>query len=91
MPKPMSAEQAIRIAESWLALPNVAIVDPGPRHQEMLFQLIRKVGVAGNLTTDAHLAVLAIENQAQLASSDSDFSRFPGLRWTNPLDRPRKS
>jgi len=42
---------------------------------------------AGNLTTDAHLAALAIEYQAELASTDSDFGRFRGLRWFNPLAR----
>ncbi len=42
-------------------------------------------GPAGNLTTDAHLAAIAIEHQAQICSNDSDFSRFPGLRWHNPL------
>lgn len=43
------------------------------------------LGSAGNLTTDAHLAALAIEHQAELHSSDADFARFPGLRWRNPL------
>jgi hypothetical protein len=70
-----------------LDLPNVDIVEPGPRHAEILFRLLRQVGVAGNLTTDAHLAALAIEHQAQLASTDHDFARFPGLRWFNPLAR----
>jgi predicted nucleic acid-binding protein len=42
-------------------------------------------GASGGLTTDAHLAALAIEYQAELFSNDSDFSRFPGLRWTDPL------
>jgi len=50
-----------------------------------LFHLIRHVGVAGNLSTDAHLAALAIEYQAELVSNDRDFGRFPGLRWFNPL------
>ena len=34
---------------------------------------------------DAHIAALAIETQAVVHSNDSDFSRFPGLRWINPL------
>ena len=37
------------------------------------------------LTTDAQLAALAIEHDAQVCSSDSDFGRFAGLRWVNPL------
>jgi len=39
------------------------------------------------LTTDAHLAALAIEYQGELASTDTDFARFPGLRWFNPVAR----
>ena len=49
------------------------------------FGLIEAVGTAGNLTTDAHLAALAIEHQAEMHSTDADMARFPGLRWTNPL------
>ena len=41
--------------------------------------------VGGNLVPDAHIAALAMENEAELQSNDSDFGRFPGLRWTNPL------
>jgi predicted nucleic acid-binding protein len=37
------------------------------------------------LTTDAHLAALAIEHGAELYSADADFSRFPGVSWSNPL------
>ena len=37
------------------------------------------------LLTDAHIAALAIDNQAVVHSNDSDFSRFAGLRWSNPL------
>ena len=40
---------------------------------------------SGQLTTDVHIAALAIEHQAELCSNDSDFSRFPGLRWSDPL------
>jgi predicted nucleic acid-binding protein len=41
-----------------------------------------------NLVTDAHLATLAIEHGCGLASSDSDFARFPKLKWSNPLSQP---
>ncbi len=57
----------------------------GEQHGEILFRLLEQLGTAGNLTTDAHLAALAIEYQAELASTDTDFARFPGLRWFNPL------
>ena len=56
----------------------------GDRHREILFDLLRRLGLAGNLTTDAHLAALTIEHQAELHSTDADFARFSGLRWRNP-------
>ncbi|MGI8989757.1 MAG: PIN domain-containing protein [Bryobacteraceae bacterium] len=42
-------------------------------------------GTGGNLTSDAHLAALAIEHGAELCSCDGDFARFSRLRWRNPL------
>ena len=41
--------------------------------------------MGGNLTTDAHLAALAIEHDLEVCTTDTDFARFPGLRWKNPL------
>jgi hypothetical protein len=45
---------------------------------------LERLGTAGNLTTDAHLAVLAIERGYVLHTTDADFARFPELRWINP-------
>ena len=70
---------------SWLARPQTILIHPGDRHADILFNLLDAVGTAGNLTTDAHLAALAIEHQAELHSTDADMARFPGLRWSNPL------
>ncbi|MDQ2712389.1 MAG: PIN domain-containing protein [Acidobacteriota bacterium] len=63
----------------------MVLLQPGPRHRELLESLILKHQAAGPLVTDAVLAALAIENGARLASTDQDFSRFGGLRWVNPL------
>ena len=82
---PLPARTACTLVRSWLEQPHVAIVHPGDRHAGIVFDLLERLGTAGNLTTDAHLAALAIEHQADLYSTDSDFGRFPGLRWTNPL------
>jgi len=83
--RPMRLADAIRTVSGWLAQPGVQIVTPGDGHARILFDLISEAGTAGNLTTDAHLAALAIEYQAESASADPDFARFPGLRWFNPL------
>ncbi len=82
---PDVSEEAIGRVRAWLNHPRVQIVPPGDRHAEILFDLLSKLGTAGNLTSDAHLAALAMEYQAELVSTDADFARFPGLRWFNPL------
>jgi len=82
---PIGVAEAIADARSWLEHPRVRLLEPGERHAEILFALLEELGTAGNLTTDAHLAALAIEYQAEIASTDTDFARFPGLRWFNPL------
>jgi toxin-antitoxin system PIN domain toxin len=82
---PMRPEQALAAVESWFERPNVQVLDPGPRHLRILRGLVEDLGLAANLTTDAHLAALAIEHGCTLVSNDADFGRFAGLRWTNPL------
>jgi toxin-antitoxin system PIN domain toxin len=83
--QPIGAADALRRVRSWLERPGVQPLDPGPRHLAIVGTLIEATQVAGRLTTDIHLAALAIEHQAELHSNDGDFSRFPGLRWVNPL------
>ena len=81
--------EAMKHVRDWLKQPCVIIVHPEDTHMEILFELIKKAGVAGNLTSDAHLAALTIEHRAVLVSTDSDFARFAGLRWMNPA-APKK-
>ena len=82
---PMTAPTAVARAREWFAQPNVQHLEPGAAHLDILDRLLTAAGTAGNLTTDAHLAALAIEHQCELHSNDTDFARFPGLRWRNPL------
>lgn len=84
-PRPISVEQAVDIVDGWLAQPPVIALNPGDEHWRVLTRLLMEAGSAGNLTTDAHLAALAIEHGAELCSTDADFARFPQLRWRNPL------
>lgn len=85
LPRPLTVAEAIAVVEGWLAQPGVRPLTPGDEHWRILQSLLAESGTAGNLTTDAHLAVLAIENGATLYSTDRDFQRFSRLRWTNPL------
>lgn len=88
---PRTVSGACGIVRSWLERPQVMILHPGERHAGLLLSLLESLGTAGNLTTDAHLAALAIEHQAELNSTDADFARFPGLRWRNPLSERQGS
>lgn len=83
--EPLSLPEALGRVETWLGRSHVMFLGPGPRHLELAFELLRGLGTGGNLTTDVQLAAYAIENQAKLCSTDLDFGRFEGLRWTNPL------
>jgi uncharacterized protein len=85
MPRPLSPEQATAIIDDWLGQPSVSPLEPTERHWEILKELMSPLGTAGNLTSDAHLAALAIEHGARLFSTDNDFARFAGVRWVNPL------
>lgn len=88
-PRPMYAAEATKAVRSWLELPNVAVLSPGAEHSQILFGLVEQLG-GGDLTTDTHLAALAMEYRAEIATTDTDFARFPGLRWFNPLARPHR-
>jgi toxin-antitoxin system PIN domain toxin len=85
MTSPLTAGDALDLIDGWLARPNTVVVHPTQRHSAVLRELLAPLGTAGNLVTDAHLAALAIEHGAELNSCDADFSRFAGLRWTDPL------
>jgi toxin-antitoxin system PIN domain toxin len=84
--RPLAIEFAFDLIDGWLAQPAVVTVDPTAQHLGIVRNLLMPIGTGGNLTSDAHLAALAIEYGAELCSSDSDFARFPRLRWRNPLD-----
>lgn len=83
--RPLSAQVACEHVKEWLEQPYAFVLEPSSRHAELLFGMLTSLGTAGNLTTDAHLAALAIGHQAELHSTDPDFARFEGLRWRNPL------
>jgi toxin-antitoxin system PIN domain toxin len=85
MKEPLEVGMAVDLVEEWLAQPCATIVAPTSRHPAILRDLLAPLGTGGNLTSDAHLAALAIEHGATLCSSDNDFSRFAGLRWVDPL------
>lgn len=83
--RPLSVSEAAAQVSSWLAQPGAGVLEPGERHWGILRALMKDGQVAGPLVMDAVLAALAIEHGATLHTTDRDFARFPGLKWTNPL------
>lgn len=89
-PNPYTPAEILNIVQTWLEQPHVKIVHPSDQHFGLLAKLLEQLGTAGNLTTDAHLAALAIERGLILQTTDADFARFPGLKWNNPLLAARR-
>jgi len=85
-PRPLSPATACERMNDWLSAPVAWIPQPGPEHSRILRQLVTAHDARGNLVPDAMLAALAIEHGLTLHSTDTDFARFGGLRWTNPLE-----
>jgi len=82
---PLSLDQALTRVQSWLDQPCTRVIRPTEQHWTIFRQMLTDGQAVANLVTDAHLAALAIEHGCELASTDSDFARFPKLKWTNPL------
>jgi toxin-antitoxin system PIN domain toxin len=80
-----TVEEAAAIIDQWLEQPGVRLLSPGDDHWSHLRQMIVDGQASGPLLSDAQLAALTIECGGVLYTSDRDFNRFPGLRWSNPL------
>jgi uncharacterized protein len=89
--RPLPVRDVMELLDGWLAMPHVHIAQPSDTHFARLRAELERLGTAANLTTDAHLAVLAMERGYVLYSTDTDFARFGGLRWVNPCKAARVS
>ncbi len=85
LPRPLAPKQALDLVQAWILHPLVVPLHAGDQHWVILRKLLEPTGMAGNLTTDAHLAALAIEYGGTLCSTDADFARFKSLKFENPL------
>ncbi len=88
--RPLSIDEAITRVQSWFEQPCVQLILPTKNHWEIFSNLLIDGQAVANLVSDAHLAALAIEHGCTLYSTDSDFSRFPKLKWKNPLHNKSK-
>jgi toxin-antitoxin system PIN domain toxin len=83
--RPLTVAEAEAAVSSWLDRPVAGIIEPGERHWDILKELIRRGQATGPLVMDAALAAIAIEHGATICTTDRDFSRFPGVKSTNPI------
>lgn len=82
---PLAMSEAVAIVEEWFTSAAVTLIEPGPRYWTIFRQLLVDAGVEGALVSDAHIAALAIENNASVCTTDRDFRGFPRLHVINPL------
>ena len=87
--RPFSTRMAWQQVIEWISHPRVWIPEATEDHMVVLGNLLEATHATGNLVMDAHLAALAIEHGLTLCSADSDFARFPGVDWFNPLTQAR--
>ncbi len=83
-PDPLPVREALLRVREWTEQAPSVIAEPTPRHLELMAGLLADPGTGGNLVSDAHLAALALEHDATVITYDSDFGRFPGVRWQPP-------
>lgn len=81
---PMSSGDALDVVAGWLDRPHVVTPEPDAHHARRMRELLTTAGRGGNLVNDAHLAALAIQHRAVVATFDQDFGRFPDIRWETP-------
>ncbi len=82
---PLTIVEATDRVQSWFDQPCVRILTPTTNHWRIHRQMLRVGKARANLVTDAHLAALAVAHGCELCTTDADFSRFPGLKWSNPI------
>jgi hypothetical protein len=83
--RPSSLDEVFAFLDELLRRPGARLLSPGPRHWDIFVSLCREVGAKGKLVADAYHAAVAIERGCTWVTTDSDFARFPGLRWQHPL------
>lgn len=82
---PTPTNVALEFCRQLATHPRAVFAQPGPRHWEIMVELIEGAGIRGAMVSDAHLAALAIEHGCELVTTDGDFARFQGLHWRHPL------
>jgi toxin-antitoxin system PIN domain toxin len=83
VPTPLG--DACTFVDGLVEQPTCVPVAAGPRHWPILRQLLHDADARANLIPDAHLAAIAVEHGATVATRDRGFARFSAVRWLDPL------
>jgi toxin-antitoxin system PIN domain toxin len=83
--RPSTIEEALAFTGELIRRPTASLIGPGPKHWDLVDELCRAARATGKLVADAQHAAVAIEHGCTLVTTDSDFGRFPYLRWRHPL------
>jgi hypothetical protein len=84
---PLRSAEAWSFVADWLDADPVWIPPATERTAVVYGRLVEAMEITGNLVTDAMLAALALEHGLVVCTADTDFGRFPDVRWENPLRR----
>lgn len=83
--EPLGSADAWDFVEAWLDAPTSWIPQPTSGHRQILRRLMTTHDIRASLVSDAALVALCVEHGLTMVSADSDFARFPEIRWMNPV------
>jgi toxin-antitoxin system PIN domain toxin len=83
--RPLTIQEATTHVKDWLEQPVTQLVEMELPDILQVLALLVDAKAGGNLTTDAQLAAMALRLGAVVHTVDTDFARFPRVRWLNPL------
>lgn len=84
---PAGISKAVSIVGKWLELENTHLISLEKKNWPLFAKILTEGQAFGNLVMDAHLAAMAASCGATIASTDRDFTRFPGIQFVNPISK----
>jgi hypothetical protein len=84
-PRPLTIQEASTHVHDWLEQPVAQLLEMEFQDIEQALALLAEAGTGGNLTTDAQIAAVSLRLGAIVHTVDTDYVRFPRVRWFNPL------
>lgn len=81
---PTPIGEAFAFIDAVRAHPRHVLLEPGPRHLELLRSVCENAHAIGDLVPDAVIAAIACEHGCAVASLDRDFARFDSIDHVIP-------